>query len=857
MRRLTERYSVGDRIGRGGVGVVFRGWQTALDRPVAIKILRPELTRHSAVVARFEREALTTCRLHHPNVVTVFDVGIAEDGTRFLVMELLEGETLAARLKAVGRLPLEAVMHIGWQIIRGMGAGQGVGLVHRDLKPDNIFLLAENHVKVLDFGLATLLDRAMPPAEGAPEMRPPLSEVGGALSEGVSDSDDTVFDPLDSISPTEEISEGARARLTRPGTPVGTPRYMSPEQVLGWSVDHRSDLYSFGCILYEMLAGRSAYDGPNSRAYMHQHLHVPPRPLEDVAEGVPAPLVKIVHQLLAKSPSERYPDWSAVAEVLRQVRPQRRRTRITDREITQDLILPEAPYRFLDSFTKASRGIFFGRDQDAERFIRTWLHPDQPPIVILTGASGVGKTSFLCARVMPGLEDIDTRVIRIIGGDDPIRQLRAAIARELAQRSELNSLPELSEMTPMQALDTLVAHEGRPVAIILDQLEEIFTTGGRAEAAELQATLAAMIAGGTGGARFILSLREDYLGTLLRTLHPLPIDVVTRTIPLRPLEADDLKAALEGPSKRGLPVAYRPFLFEEGLVEEIISDLLADPAGEVAPRVQAVGARLWEMVRESPEPIITRAHYRERLGGAHGILARVLDEAIADLPLGDQGVTKELLRALTHLPGSPTSRPAPESELTAHADWERRQQILRRLEDRWRVVQGFTDPRWPEERTYRITHEALVARIQQYGEDGTGRNRARQLFHQGLSLWLQGGRQDSDLLPERHFDEVQRHIEELVLRTQSELAFYEACLTIHNEGWMRRHLEARRARSRSRMLFTLLPGLFILLGVTLGQAPVGFITLQTLRVRLAIALSLPAPDLSDAPLRGANLAGNA
>ena len=156
MKRLSERYSLGERIGRGGVGEVFRGWQAALDRHVAIKLLRPELTRHASVVARFKREARNTCRLHHPNVVTVFDVGETEQGVHFVVMELLEGQPLSAFLKAEGPLTLAAAFQIANQIVRGMAAGEGIGLTHRDLKPDNIFLIGDNHVKILDFGLSTL-----------------------------------------------------------------------------------------------------------------------------------------------------------------------------------------------------------------------------------------------------------------------------------------------------------------------------------------------------------------------------------------------------------------------------------------------------------------------------------------------------------------------------------------------------------------------------------------------------------------------------------------------------------------------------------------------------------------------------
>jgi uncharacterized protein YjbI with pentapeptide repeats len=388
----------------------------------------------------------------------------------------------------------------------------------------------------------------------------------------------------------------------------------------------------------------------------------------------------------------------------------------------------------------------------------------------------------------------------------------------------------------------------------LDQLEEVFTVGDEHAAAELQSGLAAVVAGGDTRVRLLLSIREDYLGTLIRAMQPLSMHHVSRTLPLRPLSRQDLCEALEGPGREGLPVRYSAFSFEEGLVDEIVSDLLDDRAGEVAPRVQAVGARLWEMVRHAENPVIGREHYRTRLGGARGILGRILDQAISDLDPTDQGVAKELLRALTHLPGSPTSRPAPESELVQQADdRERRIEALRRLESRWRVIQGFTDERWPDERAYRIAHEALIGRIQQYGEDGTDRNRARQLFHQGLNLWLQGGRRDEDLLPEQHFDEVQAHIGDLVLRTEAERSFYSECQRVHNEGWMRRHLEVRRRRVARYFQLTLIPGLFVVAGMVIGQFPVDFVSFRVGYVMMLTRMRVPAADFSDTRLRGAHL----
>ncbi|HCH66749.1 MAG TPA: hypothetical protein DFR83_28355 [Deltaproteobacteria bacterium] len=463
----------------------------------------------------------------------------------------------------------------------------------------------------------------------------------------------------------------------------------------------------------------------------------------------------------------------------------------------------------------------------------------------------MGKTSFLSARIVPALEDTGHRVVRIRGTARPLEQLTRLAGRELRDQISHPSNPSLSPESLPELLDALFEVERRPLAIVIDQLEEIFTQGNETAARVFQAQLASVLAGADSRIRFILSLREDYLGATLRTLHPLPVDQLARTLPLRPLDAADIAAALEGPGQDGLPVRYDAFKYEDGLVDLIVNDLVSDTAGEVAPRIQAVGARLWAMCRERPgPPIITFSDYNDRLGGAQGILARVLDEAITGLDAADQGMAKEMLRVLTHLPGSPTSRPVPEEDLLAFTESpKRRAAVLRQLEDRWRIIHGFQDPRLPGQRVLRIAHESLIARIQQYGEEGTDRDRARQLFMHGFDLWLKGGERDDDLLAEHHFDEIQTHIGDLVLRTDQEQHFYRASKLRHDEYYLRKHRETRRQERLNKLQMWGLPTVVLAVGVFIGQALTSFTAVDRLRAKALSYMGTPGAQMSGASLR--------
>lgn len=265
---IADRYTIVGRLGAGGMGTVYRAEQAPMNREVALKVLRKDLGRDPETVARFHREAHTLSQLKHPNTVTIFDFGQTEDGLLYLAMELLEGEMLSSRLKRVGPMDVPQAIRIACGVLRSLAEAHSRGIIHRDLKPDNIFLARvhgrpdeDEIVKVVDFGIAKIRDG---------ERR---------------------LEPLQ----------------TQEGTVFGTPRYMSPEQAQGKSLDGRSDLYAVGVLLFHMLTGRPPFTDDDAVVVMAHHIKTVPPPVRQVAPGRPIPesLERLVQRALEKDPVHR------------------------------------------------------------------------------------------------------------------------------------------------------------------------------------------------------------------------------------------------------------------------------------------------------------------------------------------------------------------------------------------------------------------------------------------------------------------------------------------------------------------------------------------------------------------------
>ena len=274
---LNGRYELRQQLGAGGMGVVFRAYDRELKEPVAIKTLRPELVGDAVLLERFKQEIRLARQISHPNVVRTHDLGVA-DGLYFLTMEFVEGSALDEVIRRRGALPLAVTLAVGRQLLRALEVAHAQGVVHRDIKPQNLVVDAQGFLKVMDFGIARLV-------EGRQAARP----KGEAL--------------------------------TAEGSIIGTPQYMAPEQLMGESVDGRADLYAAGLVLFECATGRRMVEGESFGTVLLKQVQEPPTDPRTLVPGLPGDFCALVLKALAKRPDERWATAAEFQQALERIRP--------------------------------------------------------------------------------------------------------------------------------------------------------------------------------------------------------------------------------------------------------------------------------------------------------------------------------------------------------------------------------------------------------------------------------------------------------------------------------------------------------------------------------------------------------
>jgi len=329
---LVGRYELEVPLGRGAMGEVWRGRDLATSQPVAVKLVQlaniDDPVRLGETIARFRREAGTLARLRHPNIISAVEAGRV-GSELFMVMELAEGMSMAAMLRqrranGLGMFPIESVLRIAKQACSGLAAAHAIGVVHRDIKPSNLMVSARGHLTIVDFGIARLLEDNSP-------------------------------------------------RLTAPSETVGSPLYMSPEQAAGIDVDGRSDLYSFGCVLYELLAGRPPFVAEIPMVAMRMHLEERPVPMRNVRSDLPNGLAELVDRLLEKDRGARPPDAGYVLRSLVGISDNFNGSATPEHEADRRTFLVGA------SDTVRGAGPMPAADLGPEAYRATILADDQPP----------------------------------------------------------------------------------------------------------------------------------------------------------------------------------------------------------------------------------------------------------------------------------------------------------------------------------------------------------------------------------------------------------------------------------------------------------------------------------------------
>ncbi len=605
-----DDYVITRELGRGQMGRVYLAEDAVLARPVAIKFIasvEPDLAARQS----FLMEARAAARIQHPNVVSVYRVGELEDRP-YIVSEFVRGQSLREMLP----LPAGEVLGIAIELARGLAAAHRRGVVHCDIKPGNAMVTEDGTAKLVDFGLARIGD-----------------------------------------------DEGA--------APVGTPDYMAPEVWAGQAASRRSDIYSFGAMLFELVAGK-----PPFADIAPAELGTKAAPdLLAIVPGADPRLARIIARSLERDPDRRFASGEDLREALEQLQPSRAFAIRAD----------ENPYRGLRAFNADHRGLFFGRGLEVGAALER-LRTES--VLIVTGDSGVGKSSLVRAGVIPSILDgalgsgRDWDAATFTPGRRPLAALAAALGDPSIAGRVLDDPEALPRELHRRSVD-------RSLVLFVDQMEELVTVGDPAEVAALEAGLA-RLSEAVSNVRLIMTVRADFLSRIA-ALPRLGQELSRLLFFVSPLPSERLRDVITGPA------GVTGFAFES---EEMISKLVdatAQAGGGGLPLLSFALAELWEA--RDREARVIKESALDTMGGVAGALARHGDAVIAGMPAVERAAARRILLRLVTSMGTRVRRSDAELAIGDGSRLALDELIRGRLV----IVHDGDDGA-----TYEIAHEVLV-----------------------------------------------------------------------------------------------------------------------------------------------------
>ena len=422
--RMVSHYKILEKLGQGGMGVVYKAEDTKLKRTVALKFLPSELTRDADAKARFIQEAQAACALDHPDICTIYEIDETGDGQLFIAMALYEGETLKQKIER-GPVALEEAVEIAVRVAQGLGRAHEAGIVHRDIKPANIMITNRGEVKILDFGLAKL---------------------------------------------------AGQAKLTRTGSTLGTAAYMSPEQARGEDVDHRTDIWSLGVVLYEMLTGELPFKGDHEAALLYSIVHEKPQALSELRPDISAPLSSLMSKVLQKDRALRYQTTSELITDLKKlsvsgmpsprqeksiaVLPFENLSPDPDQEyfsdgLTEEVISDLSNVRALRVISRSSAMTFKGTKKKVPEIAREL----DVQYVLEGSVRKAGNSLRITAQLIDAASDAHLWAEKYSGTLDDVFDVQEKVSRSIVAALKLKLTPEESQKIAERPIDNVAAYQ--------------------------------------------------------------------------------------------------------------------------------------------------------------------------------------------------------------------------------------------------------------------------------------------------------------------------------------------------------------------------------------------------------------